>query len=134
MNLLIYSVSGVFGMNPARYPKLRNAFITDSMEKLKLSLIYPNSCVQFIILEILSNMGLFPSKLSYEHSEILRHSTGLKAEELRPVFGKIPTYVFEDRRAFQKHVVPDSIAFHVIRGEYIVSSKSTFGGKVTYHL
>ena len=79
-------------------------------------------------------MGLFPSKLSDRHAEILRHSTGLKAEELRPVFGKIPTYVYQDRRAFQKHAVPNSIAFHVIRGEYIISSKSTFGGKATYHL
>lgn len=79
-------------------------------------------------------MGLFVSKLSDTHAEILRYSTGAKVEELRPVFGKIPTYVFEDRRAFQKHAVPDSIAFHVIRGEYIISSKSTFGGKVTYHL
>ena len=79
-------------------------------------------------------MGLFHSKLSDVQAEILRHSTGLKAEELKPLFAKIPFYVYKDRYSFQKHKVPDSIVFLVIRGEYIVSSKSTFGGKPTYYL
>jgi hypothetical protein len=79
-------------------------------------------------------MGVFGSRLSSKHIEVLRHSTGFKAEELRPLFKNIPIFVFQDRRAFQKHNVRNSIAFLVISGEYIISTKSTFGGKPTYHI
>jgi hypothetical protein len=79
-------------------------------------------------------MGIFHSSLSNHHKEVLRHSTGLKAEELRPLFNKIPIYVYKDRRAYQDHNVRNTIAFLVIRGEYVVSTKSTFGGKAQYHL
>ena len=79
-------------------------------------------------------MGLIYSNLSDKQAEILRHSTGLKVEELHPLFENIPTFIFKDRSTFLKHDVPNSIAFQVIRGEYIVCSKSTFGGKQTYHL
>jgi hypothetical protein len=79
-------------------------------------------------------MGICNSKLSTKHAEILCHSTGLKAEELCPLFGNIPSFIIHDRNVFQTHNVPNSIAFLVIRGEYIINTKSTFGGRSTYHL
>jgi hypothetical protein len=79
-------------------------------------------------------MGLFHSKLSTAQAEILRHSSGLTIEEIRPHFKSIATYVFKDLRSFQKHSVSDSVSFLVIRGEYIINTKSTFGGKSTYYL
>lgn len=78
-------------------------------------------------------MGVFRSKLSDMHTEILHNSTGLTVEELRPLFETIPTYVFHDRNEFQKHAVPDSIAFLVILGKYVVNTKSTYGGKGIYY-
>lgn len=79
-------------------------------------------------------MGLLSSKLSSKQIEILRHSSGMKAEELRPLFGSIPLFMYCDRESFQKHNFPNSIAFLLVRGEYIVNSKSTFGGKQTYYI
>jgi hypothetical protein len=78
-------------------------------------------------------MGLFQSSLSDRQCEILRHSVGLKPEELRPLLGSIPTYIFNERVQFQKHTTPNTIAFLVLRGEYIINAKSTFGGKTTHH-
>lgn len=79
-------------------------------------------------------MGLFISKLSYRQREILSHSSGLKVDEICPLFPKIPVYKYIDRIQFHNHTVPNSIAFFLIRGEYIVNAKSTMGGKLRYHL
>lgn len=79
-------------------------------------------------------MGIFHSTLSEKQKEILRHSRGLKLEEIRPLFGKIPIYKFHDRFAFQNHKEPDSIAFFLLGGDYVASVKSTMGGKICYHL
>ena len=78
-------------------------------------------------------MGLFPSKLSAAHAELLSSATGMTIDEISPRLDKIPVYVYSDRRQFHKHTTPDSVAFLVILGQYIVSTKSTFGGKKTYH-
>jgi hypothetical protein len=79
-------------------------------------------------------MGLFNSTLSYHQREILNHSSGLKVDEICPLFPKIPVYKFNDRSQFQNHKEPNSIAFFLIRGQYIASAKSTMGGKIRYHL
>jgi hypothetical protein len=78
-------------------------------------------------------MGLFYSKLSDEQREILRHCVGLKAEEIQTLFNTIPVHTYKERSQYQKHVVPNTIAFLLLRGEYIVNAKSVFGGKVTHH-
>ncbi len=81
-----------------------------------------------------AKMGLFTSKLSDRQREALHHSSGLKVDEIRPLFANIPVYKYNDRRLFQKHNEPNSIAFFLIRGEYIANAKSTMGGKISYHL
>lgn len=78
-------------------------------------------------------MGIFQSKLSYKQNEILRHAVGLKAEELKPLFGNIPVYVYSDSKEYQTHRIPNTVAFRVLRGEYVVNTKSVFGGKSTHH-
>lgn len=78
-------------------------------------------------------MGIFRSRLSDENTEILKNCIGLKVEDTRHLFGNIPIFVFDNRHEFHKHSVSDSISFLVIMNEYIVQTKSIFGGKtITY--
>ena len=80
-------------------------------------------------------MGIFHSKLSNTQTEILRLSPGLKVEDVRPLLENIQIFVFQDNCTFHKHNIPNSIAFLVMLGEYIVNTKSTFGGgKPKYYL
>lgn len=76
-------------------------------------------------------MGIFQSKLSEDQQEILRYCVGMKAEELKPLFENIPVHVYTELKDYQKHAIPNTIAFRVLRGEYVVNTKSVFGGKTT---
>ena len=78
-------------------------------------------------------MGLFHSTLSENQREFLRNCVGFKPEEIHPLFNTIPVYTYKERSQYQKHVVPNTIAFLLLRGEYIVNAKSVFGGKATNH-
>lgn len=78
-------------------------------------------------------MGIFQSKLSEDQQEILRYYVGMKAEELKPFFKNIPVYVYTELNDYQKHAIPNTVAFRVIRGEYVANTKSVFGGIITHH-
>lgn len=74
-------------------------------------------------------MGNYVSDLSDSQKQILRHSSGLRVNDLKPLFSKYAVYTYTDRYEFNNHDVPNSIAFFVIRGEYIANAKSRVGKK-----
>jgi hypothetical protein len=78
-------------------------------------------------------MGLFHSDLSYDQKQILRNSVGFKVDEIRPNVSNYPIYTFHERATYQKHAIPNSIAFFAIRGEYIASAKFIHGKKTHYY-
>jgi hypothetical protein len=74
-------------------------------------------------------MGHCFSDLSDKQKQVLRHSSGLRVDDIKPLFSKYAIYTYKDRHIFNNHNIPNSIAFFVVRGEYIANAKSRIGKK-----
>lgn len=77
-------------------------------------------------------MGNFHSGLSTHQKNVLHHAAGMKVDELRPIFGKIPLRIYYDIDSYNAHTVPNSLAFVVHRDNSIVRVKYYYKGKTHY--
>jgi hypothetical protein len=77
-------------------------------------------------------MGNFQSGLSTQQKNVLQHSTGMKVDEIRPIFGKIPIRIYYDIESFNSHRIPNSLAFRVHRDNSIMNVKHYYKGKTYY--